>query len=240
MIAARELHDKPEELTALSNYIETFSSYGQHIETLEELVKHLHILARNVEMKGHAVYDYFRALHFYHAVGKNDFATALKICRSMHDQKSELAPWQVMLNQVFMADCLIQQGDLLAGQKLYQEARGIAQRINFQRASVFIPLRLAQNALKQRDVLRAQSFLDETRTNLRRFSDKRFAADIQYQYAHLHLLCADLPAAHTALTEAIDLFERMGMRRELAEAREELARLEAQMAEESREPRTEN
>jgi hypothetical protein len=32
----------------------------------------------------------------------------------------------------------------------------------------------------------------------------------------------------------------MGMRRELAEACEELAHLEAQMAEESREPRTEN
>jgi hypothetical protein len=40
----------------------------------------------------------------------------------------------------------------------------------------------------------------------------------------------NIPAAHVALTEAIDLFERLGMRRELAEAREELARLETTTA----------
>jgi hypothetical protein len=37
----------------------------------------------------------------------------------------------------------------------------------------------------------------------------------------------DLPAARIALAEAIDLFERLGMRRELSEARAELARLDA-------------
>jgi hypothetical protein len=40
-------------------------------------------------------------------------------------------------------------------------------------------------------------------------------------------LQGDIPAARTALAEAIDLFERMGRRRELAEAREELAKLNA-------------
>ena len=49
---------------------------------------------------------------------------------------------------------------------------------------------------------------------------------IQRLYAHLHTLRGDLPAARAALAEAIDLFERLGMRRELAEARAELARLE--------------
>ena len=41
------------------------------------------------------------------------------------------------------------------------------------------------------------------------------------------LIRRDLPAARAALTEAIDLFERLGMRRELAEAREALADLDA-------------
>jgi hypothetical protein len=36
----------------------------------------------------------------------------------------------------------------------------------------------------------------------------------------------DLPATRVALAEAIDLFERLGMRRDLAEARTELARLD--------------
>jgi len=38
-------------------------------------------------------------------------------------------------------------------------------------------------------------------------------------------ICGDLRAARDALTEAIDLFERLGVPHELAEAREELARL---------------
>ncbi|NJL06644.1 MAG: hypothetical protein HC911_17420 [Chloroflexaceae bacterium] len=56
-------------------------------------------------------------------------------------------------------------------------------------------------------------------------------AQTQRLSGQLHTLRGELPEAHASLTEAIDLFERMGMRRELAEAREELARLEARMAE---------
>ena len=36
----------------------------------------------------------------------------------------------------------------------------------------------------------------------------------------------DIPAARVSLAEAIDLFERLGMRRELAEARQALADLD--------------
>ena len=45
-------------------------------------------------------------------------------------------------------------------------------------------------------------------------------------YARLHALRGDLTAAHAALAEAIDLFERLGMRRELVEARAELDQLD--------------
>jgi hypothetical protein len=230
MIAARELGETLRELTALSDFIETFSAYGQHIEKLEELIKHLDVLAKNIELKGQVVYYYFRALYWYHAFGKNDFGAAFEACQAMQGHQSELARWQVVVNQGFIGECFTYQGDLVAGQRLYQDAYRIAQQINFQRASIFMPKRLAQNALLQRDAGTAQSFLDEARTNLQKFADQRSAADIQYQYVQLHLLREELPEARAALIEAIDLFERMGMRHELAEAREELARLEAQIA----------
>jgi hypothetical protein len=44
--------------------------------------------------------------------------------------------------------------------------------------------------------------------------------------ARLYALEENLSEAHKALFEAIDIFERLGMRRELAEAREELRRLD--------------
>ena len=52
-------------------------------------------------------------------------------------------------------------------------------------------------------------------------------AHIQRLYARLHTLRGDLPTARAALAEAIELFERLGMRRELAAARAALADLNA-------------
>jgi hypothetical protein len=57
--------------------------------------------------------------------------------------------------------------------------------------------------------------------------DRRRLAEVYPLFARLHALRGDLPAARTAFAEAIDLFERLGMRRELAEARAELVRLDA-------------
>jgi len=51
--------------------------------------------------------------------------------------------------------------------------------------------------------------------------------EIQRAYARFHTLRGDIPAAREALAEAIDLFERLGMRRELAQARADLTRLDA-------------
>jgi hypothetical protein len=44
-------------------------------------------------------------------------------------------------------------------------------------------------------------------------------AFIQSYYARLYTLQNDIPAAKTAYNEAIDLFERLGMRRELKQVR---------------------
>jgi hypothetical protein len=59
------------------------------------------------------------------------------------------------------------------------------------------------------------------------YQDRPNIARFQCLTARLHTLRGDIPAAHAALTEAIDLFERLGMRRELAEARQALADLDA-------------
>lgn len=57
-------------------------------------------------------------------------------------------------------------------------------------------------------------------------NDQRHIAELRRVTGRLCALGGDLPAARAALAEAIDRFERLGMRRELAEARAELDRLE--------------
>jgi tetratricopeptide (TPR) repeat protein len=61
--------------------------------------------------------------------------------------------------------------------------------------------------------------------------ERRLSARTQVLKARLCALQGDLVSAQVCFTNAIDLFERLGIPIELAEASEELARLEAQMAE---------
>jgi len=61
-----------------------------------------------------------------------------------------------------------------------------------------------------------------------RVRDHRQYAALQLVSARLHALRGDRHAAQAAFDEAIDRFERLGMRRELSEAREARAQLDAQ------------
>lgn len=69
-----------------------------------------------------------------------------------------------------------------------------------------------------------------TSIQLKQEQNPRYSAYIQRLWGRLFSERGDNEKAVSSWREAIDLFERVGMRRELAEAREELARLEAQMA----------
>jgi hypothetical protein len=76
-------------------------------------------------------------------------------------------------------------------------------------------------------------WLDACYSVIIEYTDRPNLARYQQIAARLHVLRGDLPAAHTAITLAIDLFERLGMRRELTEARAALADLEARERAES-------
>jgi hypothetical protein len=136
--------------------------------------------------------------------------------------------------------CIYKMGDADIAKEMFGEAIQAAIHTQYIRGQIFPRIQLATIALDENQDAEAERCLNEGHGLAVQSGDRRLLAPIYRCYARLHTLRGDLPAAYAALTEAIDLFERMGMRRELAEAHEELAHLEAQMAEESREPRTEN
>lgn len=86
---------------------------------------------------------------------------------------------------------------------------------------------LARILLEQGDLVTAEDLLRHTRIAVTEYQDRLGVASVHYVTSRLHILRGDIPAARASLAEAIDLFERLGMRRELAEARDELARLDA-------------
>jgi tetratricopeptide (TPR) repeat protein len=91
----------------------------------------------------------------------------------------------------------------------------------------FVNVYLARIELEQGNIISATKRLSTCYELVYTYRDQEAIALLQHNYARLHTLRGDIPAAHAALAEAIDLFERLGMRRELAEARADLARLDA-------------
>jgi hypothetical protein len=55
---------------------------------------------------------------------------------------------------------------------------------------------------------------------------RRLQAEVLREYAHFAVLERNDTTARHSLVEAVDQYERLGMRRALAEVREELQRLE--------------
>lgn len=134
------------------------------------------------------------------------------------------------LGQIYFVKFLYEQGCVDEAHILCQQALTHAQRINYRRNVDYIRAHLAMIELRKGNLDVLEELLRTALSSAYEYQDGgEIISVIQRTYAHLHTLRGDLSAAHTALTEAIDLFERIGMRRELAEAREELARLEAQI-----------
>jgi tetratricopeptide repeat protein len=117
-------------------------------------------------------------------------------------------------------------GKLTEAEQLLLEMLEKAIQYNYQRAMVFITIRLVAIDLDRGNLESAAEKLSKIGLKAYEHQDRRYIAEIQRLYARLHTLHGDLPAARAALAEAIDLYERLGMRRELAEARAELADLE--------------
>jgi tetratricopeptide (TPR) repeat protein len=85
---------------------------------------------------------------------------------------------------------------------------------------------LARLALQRGDVVAASEYLSLAEARARAIKHRRNLASIYALWGRLHQLRNDAEAAIAAFTTAADHFERMGMRRELAEVRAALAQLQ--------------
>jgi len=86
-------------------------------------------------------------------------------------------------------------------------------------------LLLAHLAMDQQLISQAEQHVQTAAERAVELRHRRLSAEVTRVSARLHILRGDLPAARASLAEAIDLFERLGMRRELTEARQALADL---------------
>jgi LuxR family glucitol operon transcriptional activator len=222
---AHMLHELVEEMHALTEILREFNRQGLLIEA-ERILNTLRRISLSTDTPIDIYYRYKYASCGYF-LAKDDIGRAteeLQECLNLVEKPSRHI---YIINVHGLATCLYRKGDLFRARQLYQEALHEARQLNYERVISYVQIRLAVIDLDLNNFEDAEERLKETIGRAKHFQDRKHRALSLHLYARLHILQSDFSAARTALVEAIDIFERLGIRRELAEARAELAQLDA-------------
>lgn len=233
--AARQIGDRNNEALALAHHVEIRSKQGN----LDEAAAHaaqLGAVAQSAGLPDETLFEVRHALALY-ARARGDLATAERIWRDLLDLSGRLGGQKYVINRRWLATCRYQQGDLAAAQQGYHESLQDAIRVGDQRSAIGNMLKLAAIELDQGDIAGAEARLAECRATAEQIQDRRRLAELLRLSARLHALRGDAEAARAALDTALDLFERMGMRGDLEQARAEIERLAGPGHGQSREAR---
>jgi LuxR family glucitol operon transcriptional activator len=222
--AARILSDVEAEVRLLSFHLQRLSVQGNIAEVEKHLLR-LQAIGHSTGLPAGAFFVFQRTMALYW-MACQDFDTAQQVLEQIVDCENS-SPHIYVVNRLWLARCLYRKGMLAEARQLFRATLHDALQYNYTRSSISIQNQLAAIDLDQGRLEDAATLLAESSIQAYQYQVRGEIASIQRLSARLHTLRSNLPAARAALTEAIDLFERLGVRRELAEAREALADLDA-------------
>lgn len=230
-VRLRELHaaqargDLERRLHALRNLLEIKTLQGNEAdaERYYERVQELHATER---LSGVAYEDYRSAITLYH-LERGEVALALGLIEAEEqpaiDYPRHQRPWRLYL----LARCHYLLGDRARAEEYFRTAYNEAQQRAYYRGMVFALLGLCTVALDREASDVAAPLLGEAWDLITRDNDRRMEGAWQRMRARLYRMRGEREQAAAALVAAIDIIERLGWRRDLAEARAELAALAA-------------
>jgi tetratricopeptide (TPR) repeat protein len=222
--AARNLGDPVAEAKHLAFHMQ-WMARQDNVEEVEAHLSHLSELMNSLQLPADVAFQCRIAIAMY----------KLNICGDIDRAQQEFQV-EVLHHPAVsyrLAFCLYQKGALAEAQRLYREYLEYARCNNRQRNVIATQIHLAEIALLQGNLAQAEEALEESDTMAHRYNIRKHFPDILRLYARLHIMQDNISAAHDCFTEAIDLYERLGMRHDLVAAREELARLQTLASPES-------
>jgi tetratricopeptide (TPR) repeat protein len=226
MEVAQKIGNGQEEIRALAYEVQLLSKRGL-IEEAEKYFPRMYELAESSHIDPVVYFSFIHAIALYQ-MAQNDIDSAQRTWEEDYVERPSVHSRLIALR--WIATCMYKKGSLEDAQKVFQQSLQEATQNGLHRSIIFSLVKLAIIDLDNGFIDTAMKKLEESDSLARKYQDREHLVEIEYVYARLYTMSGDIAKAHAAITEAIDLFERLGMRRELAEAREELARLEAQMA----------
>jgi len=228
MQASQTLGRIPEMIKALADTVHLLSRQGNQ-EAASHYATELRTLAQHHDLPPSLHFDILHAFaHFAQLEG--DLEAAQQAWYEGMEIARHLDPILFNNSQHRVAVSLLHQEKYQEAYAMFESALWESRSANYLRATAYHLSRMAEICIHWHQADQAALQLAESLNLISACQDRPLLARIQYIYARLHALRGDFPAACASLAEAIDLFERMGMRRELAEARAELAKLSAQGA----------
>lgn len=222
--AARAIADPRQELLMLAYSVQRLMMQGRLAET-DSMIALMETRLAETELPddvGHTVRHTFGLLALLQ--GKLAEAQAIwedNLQRAERIQK----PTYHIITRLWLAVAQQQAGQRNTAYQLAEGALADAERVGYTRAIVSARLRLAALDLELGELTRAAARLDAVAPVVTIIEDRPHIARMRYLAGRLAVLRGDSIGAQAAFREAIDYYERLGLIRELAEARAALPEL---------------
>lgn len=225
---ARRLQDSDEEIRALAYQVQMLSRQG-HLIQADSYRQELDTITTQQNLDNELFFLVHHCLGAYY-LAQDDFDTARNEWQVLLDQEHRLSHYRRTTTLQWLGLCLYFLGDKEQARSLSKLSLDEALQNNYGRYILFNRIRLAAIAIDEGELVQAETELATSERHARFYHDHEQLAYTLGLKARLYAIYGSLVSAQETLIEAIDIFERLGIRRELAEARAELARLEAQLA----------
>jgi len=214
-----------EEILARSSLVHVLSLQHKVADAASHLPR-LHKLMGSEVLGGDTLYVYQDALAlYYRAQSQSDMEE--QILRKLMEMSEQFTVPRQINACLGLADYQYRKSSFIEARQLFRTALQTAKDHNFQRSIAVCQLKLAEIDLAQNQLEAAEQGLATSLEKAREYTDWRCIAEVQSAYARLHTIHGDKVAAYVALEEAIDFFERLGMRRSLIRAQAAQAELRA-------------
>jgi hypothetical protein len=226
--AAWALNNPLWEAEGLCTYVRLLSRQTR-IQEASAHIQRLQELSQSLQIQGDVHYKILQALALY-AAANDRLEDSERLWRFAIASEAATSSSLRVASRKWLGICLYTRGEIKEAEIILSEALNGAIAEQYEPAIVAISIQMTKLKLIQRDSSITYELLNSLMERAHAYHDRQGIADLHTIIARLHALRGNISAALAALTEAIDLFERLGMRRELAEARAELASLEAQLS----------
>ena len=228
---ARRHRDRLEEINALSKLVQVLSRQSNWKEA-DCYRPRLQALVAEGPLPDENLVEYLNAESFYWLAQDK-----ISQIEQTWQQNTHLADSKGgHMVRSWLADCRLARHEWDQTEELLRISLNEVTANKIQRGIIAIRIKLIAIYLEQNKLEEAAAALQAISQLASENLDRQYTAFIQSYYARLFTLQNDIPAAKAAYNDAIDLFERLGMRRELKQVRAALESLDGEQDHEANLP----